>query len=114
MARKMDNRSQGSSVLRLERISKSFGGLQVLTDIDLSLEQDEIVGLIGPNGAGKSTLFNVIASLYKTGWWRCFYAGSEDYRFGLQAADRHAMVEWGAYARLSACTECLETQAGTD
>jgi ABC-type branched-subunit amino acid transport system ATPase component len=65
MVRKMDNSSQGSSVLRLERISKSFGGLQVLTDIDLSLEQHKIVGLIGPNGAGKSTLFNVITSLYK-------------------------------------------------
>src|SRR4030043_60892 len=54
-----------STVLRLEKISKSFGGLQVLLDIDLRLEQEEIVGLIGPNGAGKSTLFNVITSIYK-------------------------------------------------
>jgi branched-chain amino acid transport system ATP-binding protein len=52
-------------VLRLDKISKSFGGLQVLVDVDLSVEQEEIVGLIGPNGAGKSTLFNVITSLYK-------------------------------------------------
>jgi len=54
-----------SAVLRLERICKSFGGLQVLVDVDLSLEQDEIVGLIGPNGAGKTTLFNVITSICK-------------------------------------------------
>ena len=54
-----------SAVLSLDRISKSFGGLQVLADIDLTLEQEEIMGLIGPNGAGKSTLFNVITSLYK-------------------------------------------------
>jgi branched-chain amino acid transport system ATP-binding protein len=54
-----------SAVLRLEKICKSFGGLQVLLDVDLSLEQEEIVGLIGPNGAGKSTLFNVITSIYK-------------------------------------------------
>ena len=54
-----------SAVLRLERICKSFGGLQVLMDVDLSLEQGEIMGLIGPNGAGKSTLFNVITSIYK-------------------------------------------------
>jgi branched-chain amino acid transport system ATP-binding protein len=53
------------SVLRLEGICKSFGGLQVLEDVDLSVEQDEIVGLIGPNGAGKTTLFNVITSIYK-------------------------------------------------
>jgi len=52
-------------ILRLDRICKSFGGLQVLQDIDLSLEPEEIVGLIGPNGAGKSTLFNVITSIYK-------------------------------------------------
>jgi branched-chain amino acid transport system ATP-binding protein len=54
-----------SAVLRLDRICKSFGGLQVLMDVDLSLEQGEIMGLIGPNGAGKSTLFNVITSIYK-------------------------------------------------
>src|SRR4030066_214993 len=53
------------AVLRLDKICKSFGGLQVLLDVDLSLEQEEIVGLIGPNGAGKSTLFNVITSIYK-------------------------------------------------
>jgi branched-chain amino acid transport system ATP-binding protein len=54
-----------STVLRLDKICKSFGGLQVLLDVDIRLEQEEIVGLIGPNGAGKSTLFNVITSIYK-------------------------------------------------
>jgi branched-chain amino acid transport system ATP-binding protein len=57
----MDN----NTVLRLDGICKSFGGLQVLVNVDLSLGQDEIVGLIGPNGAGKTTLFNVITSIYK-------------------------------------------------
>ena len=56
---------RNSSVLSLDGICKSFGGLQVLNEVDLGLEQDEIVGLIGPNGAGKSTLFNVITSIYK-------------------------------------------------
>ena len=56
---------KNSSVLSLDGICKSFGGLQVLNEVDLGLEQDEIVGLIGPNGAGKSTLFNVITSIYK-------------------------------------------------
>ena len=54
-----------NTVLRLDKICKSFGGLQVLLDVDIRLEQEEIVGLIGPNGAGKSTLFNVITSIYK-------------------------------------------------
>ncbi len=52
-------------VLRLDRVSKSFGGLQVLVDIDLTVAKEEIVGLIGPNGAGKSTLFNVITNFYR-------------------------------------------------
>lgn len=51
-------------VLSLDKISKSFGGLSVLFEVDLLLFPQEIVGLIGPNGAGKSTLFNVITSIF--------------------------------------------------
>jgi branched-chain amino acid transport system ATP-binding protein len=57
--------NEKGSVLRLEKICKSFGGLQVLVDVDLRVEKEEIVGLIGPNGAGKSTLFNVVTSFYE-------------------------------------------------
>ena len=53
------------AILHLENIRKSFGGLLVLADIDLSVEQGQIIGLIGPNGAGKSTLFNIITTIYK-------------------------------------------------
>ena len=56
---------RNNAVLRLDKICKSFGGLQVLVDLDMSVEQEEMVGLIGPNGAGKTTVFNVITSLYK-------------------------------------------------
>jgi branched-chain amino acid transport system ATP-binding protein len=52
-------------LLRLEKISKRFGGLLALSEVDLSLTEGEIVGLLGPNGAGKSTLFNVITSIYR-------------------------------------------------
>jgi branched-chain amino acid transport system ATP-binding protein len=53
------------TVIRLDKICKSFGGLQVLSNVNLEVHEKEIVGLIGPNGAGKSTLFNVITSFYK-------------------------------------------------
>lgn len=43
------------------KVTKKFGGLTALNNVDFSLNEEEIVGLIGPNGAGKSTLFNVIS-----------------------------------------------------
>lgn len=47
-------------MLRVERVSKSFGGLKALSECSLSVEKGSITGLIGPNGSGKTTLFNVI------------------------------------------------------
>ena len=46
--------------LRVETISKRFGGLRVFTDVTFTLAPAEIMGVIGPNGAGKTTLINVI------------------------------------------------------
>lgn len=51
--------------MRLENVSKSFGGVKALNRVSLRLDRKKIVGLIGPNGAGKSTLFNVTTSFYK-------------------------------------------------
>jgi len=53
------------TVLRLDKVSKRFGGLVVLADVDLTIGRGDLVGLIGPNGAGKSTLFNVITAIYR-------------------------------------------------
>jgi ABC-type branched-subunit amino acid transport system ATPase component len=51
-------------LLDLRGISKSFGGLACITDLDLHVDEHEILSVIGPNGAGKTTLFNLITGVY--------------------------------------------------
>jgi branched-chain amino acid transport system ATP-binding protein len=46
-------------------VSKEFGGLQALREVDLTVKEGEIAGLVGPNGSGKSTLLNLISGVYK-------------------------------------------------
>ena len=43
-------------------VTKNFGGLTAVSDVDFYVDKGEVVGLIGPNGAGKTTLFNLISA----------------------------------------------------
>ena len=52
------------SILEINNVSKSFGGVKANVDISMFVEQGSIVGLIGPNGSGKTTLFNSIVGTY--------------------------------------------------
>ncbi len=51
-------------ILRVENVTKMFGGLVAVNDVSFEVEEGEILGVIGPNGAGKTTLFNVISGVY--------------------------------------------------
>lgn len=53
------------TLLDLNNVSITFGGLKAVTDVNLHINQGEVVGLIGPNGAGKTTMFNLITGVYK-------------------------------------------------
>lgn len=51
-------------ILRVETVTKVFGGLRALSKVEVGIRRGEIMGLIGPNGAGKTTLFNCVTGLY--------------------------------------------------
>lgn len=51
-------------LLSIKKLTKTFGGLAAVTNVDMSVEEGEIVGLIGPNGAGKTTVFNLLTGIY--------------------------------------------------
>jgi len=52
------------SILRIDNLTKHFGGLTAVDHVSLEVQEGEILGLIGPNGSGKTTLFNLINSYY--------------------------------------------------
>jgi ABC-type branched-subunit amino acid transport system ATPase component len=66
-----------TTLLSVDRVSKSFGGLQALSECSLSVEKGSITGLIGPNGSGKTTLFNVITGYEKPDSGSVTFEGTE-------------------------------------
>jgi branched-chain amino acid transport system permease protein len=50
----------GAPLLKVENLSRAFGGLRAVSEVSFSIAEGEILGIIGPNGAGKTTLFNVL------------------------------------------------------
>lgn len=76
-------------LLEAAGVSKRFGGVQAVSEVDLRIEPGEVHGLIGPNGAGKTTLFNVLAGLYPPDSGRIQF---EDRSIGSRPADQIARL----------------------
>ncbi|MBE5912151.1 ABC transporter ATP-binding protein [Pseudobutyrivibrio sp.] len=65
------------SLLEVNSLGISFGGLRAVDEFNLSIEQGELYGLIGPNGAGKTTVFNMLTGIYKPTDGKIFLDGKD-------------------------------------
>jgi len=79
-----------SALLELRQLSKSFGGLRVISALDLHVDEGEIVSVIGPNGAGKTTLFNLVTGIYPPDEGEIVFVGES-----LRGLDPHEITARG-------------------
>jgi branched-chain amino acid transport system ATP-binding protein len=81
-----------TTLLSVERVTKSFGGLRALADLSFEAREGEILGLIGPNGSGKTTLFNCVTGLYGVSAGRILFGTPP---VGLDGREPHRIAELG-------------------
>jgi len=82
------NPERGTPVVELRKISKQFGAVQALVDVDFSAYAGEIVALVGDNGAGKSTLIRIIVGIWQPTSGEIFYSGEKHNRIDPRIASR--------------------------
>jgi branched-chain amino acid transport system ATP-binding protein len=75
-----------TTVLELDRVSKSFGSVRVIDDLSLRVDAGQALGVVGPNGAGKTTMLNLVAGVIPADRGRILFEGSDVSR--LRAAIR--------------------------
>src|SRR5665811_1842606 len=76
----------GTVRLELRGVSKSFGGVRVLRDVNFLLRSGEVVGLLGDNGAGKSTLIKIITGVHEPDAGEMFFDGKKVQGLTVQGA----------------------------
>ncbi|HVW79473.1 MAG TPA: ATP-binding cassette domain-containing protein, partial [Mycobacteriales bacterium] len=71
------DRASGTPLLKLAKVSKNFGPVQALTDVELEIYPGEVVALVGDNGAGKSTMIKTISGMWSPDGGQVFWEGKE-------------------------------------
>ena len=84
--------TEPNTVLRLESISLSFGGVKALTDISFDVHEHEIRSIIGPTGAGKSSMLNVINGVYHPQAGNIYFRGEMRKRMDTSEAARQGIA----------------------
>lgn len=65
------------ALLKLEKVTKRFGGLLAVDGLDLEVQEGHITGLVGPNGAGKSTVFNLVSGVLRPSSGKVWFNGED-------------------------------------
>jgi branched-chain amino acid transport system ATP-binding protein len=89
-----------SELLRIEGLTKSFGGLAVTQDVSLTLASGDRVALIGPNGAGKTTFVNLVTGAIEPTSGRVFLSGDDVTRLSMVGRVRRGLVRSFQISRL--------------
>ena len=84
--------SENELLVEMRNISKRFGHVLALDDVDLAIHTGEVVGLVGDNGAGKSTLMKVLSGVYSKDSGEIFYLG-KNVRLSNPSIARHLGIE---------------------
>ncbi len=82
-------------ILEVNSLSRNFGGLRALSDVDLTVHQGEIVALIGPNGAGKTTFFNCITGIYEPSEGHVYLHSPDGKKHHLNGRKPHSITALG-------------------
>ncbi len=88
-----------AAILEVKNVDKHFGGLAAISQLDLSVDESEILGLIGPNGAGKTTLFNVVSGFFPPTSGKISFHGTD-----ITGMQTHEIVRLGVSRTFQAST----------
>src|SRR5690554_4249314 len=91
-----------NEVLRVEGLTRHFGGFAAVSDLSFGVDEGEILGLVGPNGAGKTTTFNVVTGFIKPSGGRVFLYGEDVTGRAPHALARRGMVRTFQHTRVFA------------
>ena len=96
------------SILEVNNVSKSFGGVKANVDISVSVEQGSIVGLIGPNGSGKTTLFNSIVGTHPIDHGSIVFNNTEVSQMPVPAVAKLGLLRTFQQTRIYSKLNCVE------
>jgi branched-chain amino acid transport system ATP-binding protein len=97
-----------AAILRVENITKTFGGVVANRDISITFPRGKITGLIGPNGSGKTTLFNSIVGYHPIDRGSIHFEGREISRLSVQQIARRGLLRTFQQTRIYGRMNCLQ------